>query len=318
VVVVLERQRRAAVLQEARVGGRGLHDGTVGRQVAVKDRGRLLGHGLGHPADHRGVVDLGTREIPAQRPAVDRGAAEVELVLELGQQRLDAAGVEEVLHQVPAGGADVGEDRNLARQLIEALQGERDAGPAGDRDQMDHGVGRAAHRQVAADRVVDRRGREDVGGLQAFPDHPDDPPAGRGAHARVAGVGGRDRGGAGQREAQGLGDGGHGGGGAHGHAHAGRAGDAALDLVPIPQRDRAGLELGPALPAVRARARAQDPALPVAAQHGPCRDEDRGQAHRDRPHEQPGVVLSQPPMSTAPSIGCERSSSSVSMARKLR
>jgi hypothetical protein len=31
-----------------------------------------------------------------------------------------------------------------------------------------------------------------------------------------------------------------------------------------------------------------------------------------------GVVLSQPPMSTAPSAGYERSSSSVSMARKLR
>ncbi len=32
----------------------------------------------------------------------------------------------------------------------------------------------------------------------------------------------------------------------------------------------------------------------------------------------PGVVLSQPPMSTAPSTGWLRSSSSVSMARKLR
>ncbi len=31
-----------------------------------------------------------------------------------------------------------------------------------------------------------------------------------------------------------------------------------------------------------------------------------------------GVVLSQPPSSTAPSIGCERNSSSVSIARKLR
>jgi len=31
-----------------------------------------------------------------------------------------------------------------------------------------------------------------------------------------------------------------------------------------------------------------------------------------------GVVLSQPPMRTAPSIGCERISSSVSIARKLR
>ena len=36
------------------------------------------------------------------------------------------------------------------------------------------------------------------------------------------------------------------------------------------------------------------------------------------PRMRPGVVLSQPPMSTTPSTGCERISSSVSMARKLR
>ena len=36
------------------------------------------------------------------------------------------------------------------------------------------------------------------------------------------------------------------------------------------------------------------------------------------PSRRPGVVLSQPPISTAPSTGCERISSSVSMARKLR
>jgi hypothetical protein len=36
------------------------------------------------------------------------------------------------------------------------------------------------------------------------------------------------------------------------------------------------------------------------------------------PISKAGVVLSQPPISTAPSIGWERSSSSVSIARKLR
>ena len=36
------------------------------------------------------------------------------------------------------------------------------------------------------------------------------------------------------------------------------------------------------------------------------------------PSSRPGVVLSQPPISTAPSIGCERSSSSVSIASMLR
>ena len=36
------------------------------------------------------------------------------------------------------------------------------------------------------------------------------------------------------------------------------------------------------------------------------------------PIKSPGVVLSQPPISTAPSIGWLRNSSSASMARKLR
>jgi len=36
------------------------------------------------------------------------------------------------------------------------------------------------------------------------------------------------------------------------------------------------------------------------------------------PMSMPGIDLSQPPSSTAPSIGLERSSSSVSIARKLR
>jgi hypothetical protein len=36
------------------------------------------------------------------------------------------------------------------------------------------------------------------------------------------------------------------------------------------------------------------------------------------PMTRPGVVLSQPPISTAPSIGWLRNNSSVSMARKLR
>ena len=39
---------------------------------------------------------------------------------------------------------------------------------------------------------------------------------------------------------------------------------------------------------------------------------------RNAPLTRPRPGLSQPPSSTAPSIGCERSSSSVSIARKLR
>ncbi len=43
-----------------------------------------------------------------------------------------------------------------------------------------------------------------------------------------------------------------------------------------------------------------------------------GMPIENAPISRPGVVLSQPPISTAPSTGCERSSSSHSIARKLR
>ena len=86
--------------------------------------------------------------------------------------------------------------------VVEVLERERHAGPARHRDEVDHGVGRAGDRDVHHERVLERAAVEDVGGFQVLPDHLDDaPPAGRG-HARMRGVGGRDRGRARQREAQ--------------------------------------------------------------------------------------------------------------------
>ena len=51
---------------------------------------------------------------------------------------------------------------------------------------------------------------------------------------------------------------------------------------------------------------------------GPAGTKTAGRSMLIAPIRRPGVVLSQPPISTAPSIGCERSNSSASMARKLR
>ena len=51
---------------------------------------------------------------------------------------------------------------------------------------------------------------------------------------------------------------------------------------------------------------------------GPAGKNIVGSAMEIAPISRPGVVLSQPPISTQASTGCERSSSSVSMARKLR
>ena len=60
-------------------------------------------------------------------------------------------------------------------------------------------------------------------------------------------------------------------------------------------------------------------AVPIAAQHRSGRD-NRWPATPAlvAPSRRPGVVLSQPPISTAPSTGCERINSSVSIASILR
>ena len=77
-------------------------------------------------------------------------------------QRAQAAGIEEILHQVFARRPDIGEHRHLARDLVEALHVERDAGAARHRDHVDDGVGRAAHRHVHLDGVVERGRRENA------------------------------------------------------------------------------------------------------------------------------------------------------------
>ena len=79
------------------------------------------------------------------------------------------------------------------------------------------------------------------------------------------------------------------GGGAHRHAGAGRAGDALLELPPHALVEAAGLPLRPVFPHVCAAA---EPLLAMpAGEHRAGGQEDHGQVHRDRAHEQPGHGL---------------------------
>ena len=112
--------------------------------------------------DHVAQIDFGAGDVLAQRLAGHRHAGEVEPVLQFQHQRAQAAGVEEVLHQVFAGRADVGDHRDLPRNLVEALHVERDAGAPRHRHHVDDGIGRAAERHVHLDRVVEGGGREDA------------------------------------------------------------------------------------------------------------------------------------------------------------
>ena len=80
--------------------------------------------------------------------------------------------------------------------------------------------------------------------------------------------------------------------------------------------DHAGLLLGPVFPDVAARAEHLAGQLPRSI--GPAGRKIAGRFMLIAPISSAGVVLSQPPISTTPSIGCERSSSSISSASRLR
>src|SRR5215472_5194546 len=80
-----------------------------------------------------------------------------------------------------------------ARKPVEALDVERNAGAPRHRDDVNDGIGRAAHRHVHLDRIVEGgRGKNPLG-RELLPHHVDDASAGRGAHARMAGIGRRNR-----------------------------------------------------------------------------------------------------------------------------
>jgi hypothetical protein len=99
--VVVEHQRGPLCLQQVRRAGRGLMTHAVGREVAAQHRERALG--VDRPverADDVVVEDLGAGEFLAQRAAVDGQRRAVEQVADARHQRRQAAGVEEVLHQV--------------------------------------------------------------------------------------------------------------------------------------------------------------------------------------------------------------------------
>ena len=208
---------------------------------------------------------------------------------ELGEQRGQAAGVVEVLHQVLPRWPDVGQPRDAAGDGVEVVQGQGDAGAAGDGDQVDQRVRRAAEREHGRRRVLERLAGEDrLRGL-VVPDHVDDALAGVDGHPVVGGVDGGDRRGAGQRHAERFGGAGHRGGGAHRHAVARRPGDAFFEVLQVAVGGDAGPVVVPDPPHVGAAADSLPPV--VAAEHRARGDEDRRDVRARRAHDEGGRGL---------------------------
>ncbi len=159
------------------------------------------------------------------------------------QQRLHhhghTADVVDVEHHVLAERFHVRQVRHLLADAGEVLQRQLDVGLVGDRQQMQHRIGRAAERHHHRDRVLERLLGEDVAGGDAAAQQFDDGlPAAPGEPVAPA-VGGRRGGAARQRHADRLGGTGHGVGGVHAAARALAGADRPLDRVDVLARHQA-------------------------------------------------------------------------------
>ena len=286
VVVIIEHKRRAGVLEQGRIHDRRVFDhGAARGQVAMQHGGAAIaGDGGGRGADHVGIEVLRVGNVLAQGLAIDGEGLRVQQLAHAVEQGAKAAGGVEIIHQVLAAGAKIGEQRGALRELVETLQRQLDAQATGHGDEVHDGVGAATQGHVHLDRVVKGVGGDHIARLEVVPHVLHGLAAGGGGHAAVGRIHGRNGGRAGQGHAHDFRQRRHRAGRAHGHAMAGGASDAVLDLAPgfIAQIARALLV--PVLPHIAAGA--QRLAMPEAANHGPARHVDAGQVHAEGPHQE--------------------------------
>jgi hypothetical protein len=203
IVVVGENDGRACVLPQVRLGGSRLDHGAVGCEVAAQNGEAVVrDERLCARQDHVAIEDFRPRDVVAQRFPVDGLRVEVEQVADFGEQRAQSARVIKILHQIFAGRSNVRDQRRAARESVEAVDREGDAGAARERDQVHDGVGRTAECENRRDRIIDRRRRHEIAWLEVFPDHINDSAAGFSGHPSMSRIGGEDRCGARQRKAQ--------------------------------------------------------------------------------------------------------------------
>ena len=159
-----EDHRPALEFEQIGIGGRALEDGAAGREIAEqRDQSaqrleRFVARGDNGAVDPGVGVDV---EPLAQRFAGDGQAIEMQQVLDLAHQRAHAAAGKEVFHIAIADRLQVHQHRRGVGQFVELFERDRNAGAAGDRREMDDGVGRAADGEQNAQRVLDRFRRDD-------------------------------------------------------------------------------------------------------------------------------------------------------------
>ncbi len=293
VLQVLEHHGPAPVLEQLGRGGRGLEHRAARRQVAAQDADAAIrDQRVVQRADHLVVVLGRVAHVVPQAPAVhgERFRVGQQAVLaQAAQHGGQAARVVELFHQEAARGLQVHQGGRAAPDAGPVLQVELHADAAGDRLQVDDGIGRAADGGIGADGVLEGFSRQDLREREPFVRHLDDAPARHVRQHVAARVHRRDRRVVRQRGAQRFGHAGHRAGRAHGVAGAGRARHAAFGREELVQLDLARLQGFVQLP--DGRARSDVLAGQLAVEHGPARDHDGRHVAAGRAHQQRGRGL---------------------------
>ena len=133
--------------------GRSSERSTSSSSGGRRDVGEVLGH---RPAGHGEAVAV-------HQPGVEQ---------RLHDDR-DAADLVDVVHDVPAERLEVADVRHLVADPVEVVDGQVDLGLAGHRQQVQHGVGRAAERHHDGDRVLERLLGHDLARGDALPEQVD-------------------------------------------------------------------------------------------------------------------------------------------------
>ena len=268
-----------------------LDHAALGGQIAV-EHGNAAGGGVGilHGADDGGVDVHGVRDVLAQGLAGDRHDRGVQQIL-LGQflqNGVYAAGGVQVLHVGGAGGGQMAQVRGHGADFVGHVQVEVHAALVGDGGQVEHGVSGAAQSHVGSQGVADGGGGHDVPGTDVFAHQLHDLHTGVLGKLDSRGVHGGDGAVAFQTHAQNLCQAVHGVGGVH--AGAGTAGGAGV-LFAVGKPGFINFAGGVSAHSLEHTGKAGFLAVYPASQHGAAADENSGDIHPGRCHQQARHVL---------------------------
>ena len=195
-------------LAELRRDDAGFHDRRVEQIAAQHDEPGILQQRRRERADDALVLDRRGPAIVADRLAVrgHRVFMDQPLLHQFGDHRWHAAGMVIIFAEILAGGLEIYHQRHLVAVRLPVVDRQVDADVTCDRGKVDRCVGRAPDRRIDDDRVVERLLCEDVGRLQIFRNHVDDPLAGAIRDLLAITVRRGDRGRAGQLHPERLGE----------------------------------------------------------------------------------------------------------------